>query len=140
MVCGEKVGKGEKGNASLFSSNVGCWPFAPDVRSTGSSGAPLLDRHEVASAQARVERQVEPQHVDPGHAQHPELSAIGVPRHQGAHGCYIPAARAGDAGDLVLGCGRADVRVQPALASFFCRPLERPYCIPTLERGNEKLS
>ena len=60
----------------------------------------------------RVE--IEFEHVDARFAENTPLAILGLLGHQGSHGFGRQPARSGDARDLILGGGRADVGIEAA--------------------------
>src|SRR5689334_19964428 len=98
-------------SSPLRSASVSTRPCVSTTPTTTSMTALL---HSLSLCGQLVECQVEPQDVDAGFAEEPELASLDVLGDQGSHAYCVEAARTGDARHLVVCRRGSDVRVQPA--------------------------
>ena len=64
-----------------------------------------------------VQRKIQRQYIDPWFAQDSELTPLSMLCHEPPNDRFIQSPHSCDAADLILGRGRADVRVQPTAGS-----------------------
>src|SRR5262245_52091486 len=84
------------------------------ARSSSGSGRASTAITPLSLLRADVERQVQLEDVDARLAEHAERATLRVLTDERRDLCHRQVAGARHARDLVLGCGDADVRVEPA--------------------------